>query len=218
MSRLVSSPAERPNPAALRVDDAAFVASAGAAKGLPAPALAEVAFAGRSNVGKSSLLNALVQRRGLVRTSRTPGCTRALNVFSARFGDGLALQLVDLPGYGYAKLSKSETRGFRGMVEGYLLDRPTLRGVVVLCDVRRGLAEEERELLAFLARPPRIERPMAVGTLVVATKLDKLPRAGRKPALAAIAREAGCEVLGTSAETGEGRDALCERLRRWVSS
>src|SRR5271155_5223505 len=130
-----------------RVVAAEFVAGATRAEQLPAPALAEIAFAGRSNVGKSSLLNAMMQRRNLVRTSRTPGCTRQINIFGCTTADGLALHLVDLPGYGYAKLSKAEKSPWGLMLEGYLRTRITPRAVVLLADVRRGLEADDTELL-----------------------------------------------------------------------
>jgi GTP-binding protein len=201
-----------------RVVSAEFVAGATRAEQLPPPALAEVAFAGRSNVGKSSLLNAMMQRRNLVRTSRTPGCTRQINIFGCKTASGFSLHLVDLPGYGYAKLSKSEKSSWGGMLEGYLRTRVTLRAMVLLVDVRRGLEDDDRELLEFMKETrgeatgslPEVQR------LVVATKLDKLPVSQRKPALVAFKKEAGVPAVGFSAVTGEGRVELWERLRRAV--
>lgn len=194
--------------------DAKFLASAGPGSTLPAPTAAEVAFAGRSNVGKSSLMNALMNRRNLVRTSSTPGCTRAVNLFEARAQDGLVVHLVDLPGYGYAKRSKAEKTTWGPLLEGYLHGRASLRSVVVLVDVRRGLEEEERDLLEFLGEPAQVSRP-PLDVLVVATKLDKLPSSQRKTAVAAIAK-AGVRVIGVSSETGEGKDDLWRRIRRTV--
>jgi GTP-binding protein len=105
----VSAP--RPLPEGLRIVEAQFVAAQGISGGsLPAPTFTEIAFAGRSNVGKSSLINALVERKSLVRTSSTPGCTRQVNVFETRAKDGTVLHLVDLPGYGYAQRSKDERK------------------------------------------------------------------------------------------------------------
>src|SRR5262249_41664011 len=110
-------------PDAPRIVAARFVASAPEARLLPAPPTAEVAFAGRSNVGKSALLNALLERKGLARTSSTPGCTRELVVFEAKTADDAVLTLVDLPGYGYAKRSKMERAAWAGFIEDYLLGR-----------------------------------------------------------------------------------------------
>src|SRR5580658_4145432 len=112
-----------------RVVHAEFVAGATRAADLPPPTLMEVAFAGRSNVGKSSLLNAMMQRKGLARTSNTPGCTRQLNVYEVRCADGLSLRFVDLPGYGWARRSKKEKAEWQKMIEGYLQGRAGLRGV-----------------------------------------------------------------------------------------
>ncbi len=200
-----------------RVATAEFTAGATAESGLPPPALAEVAFAGRSNVGKSSLMNSLLGRRNLVRTSNTPGCTRQINVFSARLADGLACHFVDLPGYGYAKVSKTEARGWGPMLEGYLRSRTTLRAVFVLVDVRRGVLQEERDLIDFLSRPPTVQRAVPTRIYVCATKVDKLPVSQHKPALAALAREAGFEVIGTSAETHFGREEVWTRIRKAIA-
>ena len=204
-------------PKETRVVAAEFTAGATSVAGLPPPALAEVAFAGRSNVGKSSLMNMMLGRRNLVRTSNTPGCTRQINVFSARLDDSLAVHFVDLPGYGYAKLSKTELKGWGPMLEGYLRRRQTLRAVCVLVDIRRGVLEEERALLDFLAQPAEIERAVPMISIVCATKLDKLPVSQHKPALAALARESGLDVVATSAETTLGREVLWGRLRRAIS-
>ena len=131
----------------MRVTEARFLGAATRPGGEPPPALPEVAIAGRSNVGKSSLLNSLLQRRGLARTSATPGRTRQLNFFvvNERFA------LVDLPGYGFAVGPERERLGWGPLVEGYLRGRPTLRGVVLIVDVRRGLEAEETQVLDFAA-------------------------------------------------------------------
>jgi GTP-binding protein len=200
-----------------RVVEAKFLAGAVDAASLPPPTSLEIAFAGRSNVGKSSLLNSLMQRHSLARTSGTPGCTRQLNVFEVRFADGLTLHFVDLPGYGWARRSRSERSEWKGMIEGYLRNRVGLRAVVLLADVRRGLEEEELQLVEFLSGTRPVSEQRAVDIVVVATKIDKLPASARRPALDAVrkgAEDAGIRgVVGFSAMTGEGREALCARLR-----
>jgi GTP-binding protein len=199
-----------------RVVAADFVAGAVLATGLPPPTLAEIAFAGRSNVGKSSLLNAMMQRHGLARTSKTPGCTRQLNIFEVKCADGLQLRFVDLPGYGWAKRSKTERGEWQGMIEAYLRGRASLKAVVVLVDVRRGPEEEERQLLEFLAqrRPVSSAKPLEV--IYAATKIDKLTASARKPALEVVKKQAGGAVVGFSAVTGDGREALWARIRHAV--
>jgi GTP-binding protein len=197
-----------------RVVEAAFVAGAVDAGSLPPPTLVEVAFAGRSNVGKSTLLNAMMARRGLARTSNTPGCTRQLNMFEVRCGDGLVLRFADLPGYGWAKRSKTERSQWQGMIEGYLKGRAGLRAVVVLVDVRRGVEDEERQLIDFLHQPRDVSGKVEV--ILVATKVDKIGAAGRKPALEKVRKGAGARLIGFSGVTGEGREELWGRIRRAV--
>lgn len=194
------------------IHDAQFVAAATTASQLPAPTLVEVAFAGRSNVGKSSLMNCLLSRKGLVRTSSTPGCTRQIAFFQARLAGDTSLLLVDLPGYGYARRSKSERESWADLIERYLLERTTLRAVVLLVDVRRGLEPDDEDLLTLLAEPRR-GRP-AVTAIVVATKLDKLPASARKPALEKLKARAGRAALGFSAVDGTGRAELWSRIMK----
>jgi GTP-binding protein len=159
------------------------------------PPLPEVAFVGRSNVGKSSLLNALVGKKGLARVSGTPGKTRLVNVF--RLPD---LYLVDLPGYGFARASKTARAGFRQLLHGYVEHRDTLAGVVWMLDIRRELSAEDqevRDLLAASGHP----------VLAVLTKIDKLGRAAARDRTLALARElqlAVDELQPTSTVTGEG--------------
>lgn len=198
----------------VEIRDARFVAAAVRAADLPAPAFAEIAFAGRSNVGKSSLINRLVVRKKLVRTSSKPGATRGLALFRAELTITRAgkepqratLDLVDLPGYGFAKRSKAERRSWGPMIEGYLEERVGLRAVVLIVDVRRGLEDDDRQLLEFL---DHVGRP----AVLVATKLDKLPASRRMAAVAEIKASAGGRpVVGVSAESGEGRERLWSRL------
>jgi GTP-binding protein len=199
-----------------RIVDAKFVAAAVDSQSLPPPVGVEVAFAGRSNVGKSSLLNAMMQRRGLARTSRTPGCTRQLNVFEVRCADSLSLRFVDLPGYGWARRSKTERKEWQAMIEGYLQRRAGLRAVVLLVDVRRGVEEEERQLIEFLEQPRQVSGSGPLEVILVATKVDKVGAAGRKPALEKVrrdARDVGGKVVGFSAVTEEGREELWGRIR-----
>jgi len=198
----------------VRIATAEFEAGAPDTKGLPEAGLAEVAFAGKSNVGKSSVMNSLLSRKSLVRTSSTPGCTRQINLFKTELVDGLALRLVDLPGYGYAKLSKTVKATWGPMLEGYLRTRPTLRAVVVIVDARRGVEPDDEQLIDFLKEPRDIEGTKPVAALVVATTLDKMPLNKRKPLLEAIRRKAGVPVIGYSAVTHEGREILWAKIRR----
>ena len=187
------------------VVDAQFVTTAMDVASLPPPLYAELAFAGRSNVGKSSLINSLAQRTKLARTSSTPGCTRGLNLFRLELRGGARVDFVDLPGYGFAQRSKSERAGWGPMIEGFLERRAGLRGVVLLVDVRRGLEEEEQQLLEYLVHIRR-------SALVVATKVDRLPVNKRKTAVFALAKQSGVKALPFSAHTGEGRDELWRAL------
>ena len=193
---------------AMDVLDAEFVAGATALGQLPAPTFAEVAFAGRSNVGKSSLINNLVHRKKLVRTSSAPGCTRAINIFRVRLRDDDAeahLDLVDLPGYGYAQRSKAERKSWGPLIEGFLSERAGLRGAVVIIDIRRGTQDDDLQLLEFL-------ESVGVTPILVATKIDKLPANKRKPAIAKLQGELSHRLIPYSSVSGDGRDALWKRI------
>jgi GTP-binding protein len=192
----------------VRISEAEFTAGAQKREQIPAPKGPEIAFAGRSNVGKSSLLNMMLARKGLARTSRTPGCTRQINFFDIAVAGGPKLVFVDLPGYGYAKVSKTESRDWKKLLEGYLQERPTLEAVVVLVDARRGVEQEEQDLVEFLG----LRQGLPV--FIAVTKLDKLSKSEQKPRLQQIEKEAGVKVVGTSAETGAGREELWTRLLR----
>jgi len=174
-------------------------------------ALPQAAFAGRSNVGKSSLLNALVGRPGLARVSRTPGRTRGIAFYEV---DG-RWALADLPGYGYARVSRAERQGWRPLVEEYLDGCTFLRKVYILVDVRRGPEEEERMLAEFLGARGLPYR-------WVGTKADRLPAAEKERAAARFAGapwlDRGGPPLVVSARTGAGLDALRRDLRAALSS
>jgi len=166
----------------------------------PESTLPEIAFAGRSNVGKSSLLNALLRRRNAARVSKTPGRTREINFF--RVND--AFMLVDLPGYGYARVAKERKAEWKPLIEGYLQSSPNLRGLVLLLDSRREPSDDDRDMLAFLA-----ER--ATPVLVAITKMDKFGTGAGRDRVAAIASALELDadqVVPVSAETGLGRDDL----------
>jgi len=129
---------------------------------LPAPSLPEVVFAGRSNVGKSSLLNSLTKRKNLARTSKTPGCTQQLNFFLL----DRRINLVDIPGYGYARASKKEVKGWNDLITNYLKGRPNLKRVFLLIDSRHGIKKNDEEIMLILDEA-------AVSYQVVLTKTDK---------------------------------------------
>lgn len=209
---LYRRPVTDPSRPADRVVSAEYVASAETDQQFPPPTLAEVAFLGRSNVGKSSLLNRLLERTGLVRTSSTPGCTRKVSWFRGKTGDGAELFLVDLPGYGYARRSKSERAEWSQLIERYLKARPSLRVAVVILDVRRDPEEEENDLREFLAADSETSRP-PLSLIFVATKLDKLPKHAQKPRLVELTKALGQRVYAFSAETGEGRVPLLRAIR-----
>ena len=189
-----------------------FTAGATEPGALPPIELPEAAFAGRSNVGKSSLLNALTGRRALARVSHTPGRTQQINFFS--LGDRLAL--VDLPGYGYAQVSKRKARDWRGLTELYLKGRPTLRRVLLLIDARHGLKQSDRAIMTLLDGA-------AQSYQILLTKADELKPDALAATAAAVAREAARhpaaypEVLATSAVTGLGIPALRAELARLAS-
>lgn len=174
--------------------------------GLPTEGLAEVAFAGRSNVGKSSLLNALTDQNGLARTSNTPGRTQEVNFFRLGPG-GEEMFLVDLPGYGYARVSKSKVKAWTGLIKDYLRGRAQLRRVLVLIDARHGIKENDAEILDMLDEA-------AVSYQIVLTKIDKLNRIDQEKRLtqtrAQAAKRVACHPIihATSAEKGWGLDEL----------
>ena len=188
-----------------------FIGGMAAAGGWrPESELPEIAFAGRSNVGKSSLLNKLVGRKSLARVSKTPGRTREINFF--RVNDSFVL--ADLPGYGYARVSKERKAEWRPLLEGYLAKTPQLAGVVQLLDIRREPSEDDVAMLDLLAE---LEMP----AIVVLTKCDKLSRKAATDRAEAIARELELDadqMIRFSVVTGEGRDDLASAIASAVRS
>lgn len=191
-------------PKGWHVVSAAFEQSAAKVSQCPTPDLPEVAIAGRSNVGKSSLLNALSRHRGLARVSRTPGRTQLLNFFGVTLRgpghDKLPIRLCDLPGYGFAAAGRAIREGFAPMIEGYLKERENLRGLVMLVDIRRGVGDLDLDMMQFLASR---ELP----TLLVATKADKLGVSARGVARKTLAASIGVkprDVLMTSSSNNIG--------------
>lgn len=166
----------------------------------PPEELPEVAFIGRSNVGKSSLLNLLVRRKAFARVSRTPGRTQGVNFFRVNQD----LVLVDLPGYGYARVSKTKRHSWQPLIDGYLRMTSQLRGIVLLLDIRRDPNEEDLAMLDYLA-------DLEIPTLIVITKVDKLGTAARRERMAAVMGAIGVDesqVIASSAHTGAGRNEL----------
>ncbi len=193
----------------MKILTAEWVATAAARSGFPDPREPEVAFLGRSNVGKSSLLNRLVQRKRLALTSRTPGKTRLVH-WSRVERPGRAVMLVDLPGYGYAKVSRSERRRWKILVESYLEDREGLRVAVLLQDLRREISEDETLLLEWLA-----ERELpAVLALTKVDKLKPMRCAERVRALTGASGLPKDRVIPTSAERGLGIAELWRAIDR----
>ena len=184
-----------------------FVAGVASPSALPASSLPEVAFAGRSNVGKSSLINALTGHKQLARTSQTPGRTQQINFFTL----GERLMLADLPGYGYARAAKSRIAAWTRLVEDYLRGRPSLRRVCLLVDARHGLKSSDRDVMAMLDDAAAVYQ-------IVLTKSDKLRETALDATLDAIATEIESHVAAhpvivpTSARASLGIEALRAEL------
>ncbi|MBI2952362.1 YihA family ribosome biogenesis GTP-binding protein [bacterium] len=189
----------------MKILTAEFVLSAARRDQLPRDRLPEVAFAGRSNVGKSSLLNALLRRKRLAQTSSTPGKTRLLNCY--RIND--AFYFVDLPGYGYARVPVAERRAWGQIVEDYVTHRQTLRGIVHLLDARHDPTRQDAEMMAWLLS-------LQIPFLPVATKSDKLSGSQLQRQLkevhASLSSAGNLSVLPCSARTGAG----LPELWRWI--
>jgi len=190
-----------------KILNADFVTTATNPDEYPRHPIPEVAFVGRSNVGKSSMINALAQRKKLVRVSNTPGRTKTLNFFDVTLehrAKKRVVRLCDLPGYGFAKVSKAERTVWDTMINSYLTNRHTLKVVVTIIDAEVGPTADDLEMFDFLQdKPPRI--------LVVATKLDRLNKAARKPQLEKIRTKLELpanSLLGFSAHENMGHDEV----------
>ena len=185
----------------LRLDSIEYMISAVETGQFLPPDRPEIAFSGRSNVGKSSLLNLLTQRRGLAKVSKTPGKTRAVNFFDV---DG-KWRLVDLPGYGYARLSKKEIERWGRVVDSYLRDRPNLAGIIQLIDARHDPTRLDLEMIEWFALT-------RIPTIIALTKTDKIRKNLRRNLPERFGKtwlgDLGWPVVPTSAEKREGRDRL----------
>lgn len=185
-----------------------FVRSVTSPDQFPSDRLPEIAFAGRSNVGKSSLINRLLGRSGLARTSKTPGRTQALNYFHVQPDDGPAFYLVDMPGFGFAQINERMRRQWAHFSERYLREHETLCGVVHLVDLRHPPQPLDLEMVEWL-------RHYQLNFLIIGTKADKIAKTKVPEALLQIAEKLNIDsqdTLAFSAETGLGRDALWQ----WV--
>ena len=195
----------------MKIFSAEFIKSCVSPEQFPAGDLHEIAFVGRSNVGKSSLINSLRNRRDLAKVSQTPGKTRAVNVFLVSTADPDLSQfhLVDLPGYGFAKVSKSVRSQWEPLLEDYLVGRASLLGIVLLVD-SRVVTDQDRQTIAWL-------RSIGRNPLVVATKVDKLKSSERVRTLRTTHRALGLVegelLIPYSSVTGDGRDRVWRALR-----
>ncbi|MCI5191768.1 MAG: YihA family ribosome biogenesis GTP-binding protein [Candidatus Electrothrix sp. AU1_5] len=188
----------------MNFNQVSFVDSVFSLRQLPEPLYPEIAFAGRSNVGKSSLINKLINRKNLVKTSSKPGKTRSLNFFEVKE----QFYLVDLPGYGFAQVNKQMRSEWEGLISGYLLERETLACVVVIIDLRHALKNTDREMIDWL-------QYHTIPCLPVYTKADKLSKnkqAKQAAALDAALHIAPADRLLFSAKSGLGCEALRNRL------
>jgi len=184
-----------------------FIKAAEKKEDYPKGGLVEIAFAGRSNVGKSSAINTLLARHNLVRTSKTPGHTRRLNFFLINE----SFVFVDLPGYGYAAVPLEVKRKWGPMMETYLTSRNELAGVVLIADSRHGLMESDLRLIEFL-------RHHGIVTIIAATKADKLNRSKMLSQYRTMTENMGTEipVVPFSSHTGEGRNELWKEIKKLI--
>ncbi len=192
----------------LIIKSAEFMTSAANPGQYPEGDQPEIAFAGRSNVGKSSLINCLVQRRKLVRTSRTPGRTQLINFFRING----SFRFVDLPGYGYAKVAQEVKATWGPMIETYLQSRPNLKGVVAIIDSRHPPTPDDLSLWSWL-------KSKNISAIPVLTKIDKLARTKWNPLARSASQSMGVspgDFILFSAETQQGRPELLDRIRELI--
>jgi GTP-binding protein len=188
-----------------------FAAAAGPGSRLPDNG-PEVAFAGRSNVGKSSLINMLTGRKSLVRTGGTPGVTRTLTQFTARTRAGVSFALVDLPGYGFAQRSKAERRQWADLIEAYLIERRQLAALVLLVDGRRGMEEDDHSLLDFVTSQPGEGGRPPPEVILCVTKMDKVGKGEQFKVISALGALVGTAAIAASSVTGQGKSDLGRRI------
>ncbi len=188
---------------------ATFVTSAAKPSGFPVGTLPELAVVGRSNVGKSTLINTLVGHEGLARTSRTPGRTRLVNWFEIDH----KFHLVDLPGYGYAAVNRDLKESWRPLIETYLEKRDVLAGVLLLIDIRRGAQEEELDFIPWLAQKK-------IPVIIALTKADKLPKNKRTLEVMKAKKDLAQkrDPIAVSAQTAEGVDAMWRAMLKIVET
>ena len=193
----------------MKIHSAEFLLSASTTRQFPAATLPEIAFAGRSNVGKSTLINSLLNRKKLVKTSATPGKTQLINFFKVND----QFYFVDLPGYGYAKVPESVRRKWQNLVEAYLSERETLRNVVLIIDCRHNPTVQDRQLLEWLEY---YQRP----SIIVASKIDKLKRGQVQRHLQKIKHDLSIESvpLGHSSIQYGRREKIWKKLVPWIET
>lgn len=195
----------------MKIKFATFIVSAVSSSQYPHHSLPEIAFIGRSNVGKSSLINSLVERNNLAKTSRTPGKTRLINFFNVN----QELCLVDLPGYGYAKVAKDIVESWRSMIETYLLKRENLQGVVLIVDIRHAPTSDDQKMKEWLDY-------YKLNTIIVATKADKLSKNQRLKRLKEIEKSLPVQekdpLISFSALTQEGKKEVWKAIHDAVAS
>ncbi len=197
--------------AALKIHSAQFKASCGTVEQFLKPTLPEVAIVGRSNVGKSSVINCLVNRKGLAKVGKTPGKTQTINFFQIETS-GPRFMLVDLPGYGYAKVPDKVRQQWAPLIETFFKSRENLRGVIMLVDSRR-VQDSDRDMMAWVNQ-------LNIPIILVATKADKVPRGKRQGATRELQEGLGIddEPIFLSAYTGEGKHPVLAQLRHLLGS